>query len=707
MQLHSIPIGRKSLNSKLISHGNRSRSQMTLGTLNPATHYKNISLYSIARLCIFLLMVLLPSIAGATHVNLAWDPVSPAPSGYRIYMRTASGGYNFSSPAWQGTTAATRIDQLQPGQTYSFVARAFSASRESGNSNEVTYTVPNLAPLAHAGPDLAVNGGASVTLDGSASRDPDGTIAAYRWTQILGPAVSLVNSTSARAAFQAPRLTSVATLKFQLTVTDNLGLASSHTCTVTVAATATSGGGGTAPGQPDAGNSGAAKIWIEAEDGDIFAPMQITAHTSASNGDCVVSPGGSGANGYAAYRFDIQNAGNYWLWGRVLAPNEASNSFFVSVNGAANVNWHLPANPQWQWVRYGAVMAFQQGRQSILVRHREFNTHLDRLLITNDGAYVPRGEGESSGYGPGSHVVIEAESGVLSRPMQVRHEPGASGNGFVWVPDGKGSITSPSENAGRVVYDFHVPQDGDYRIWGRVRAPSSMNDSFFVAVNGGNFERWNTPQGTTWTWGLVNSHGVADPRTYRLKAGRHTLTLMQREEGTQLDKMIVTNNPDYVPTGEGEAATPSAEPVTHVDMEAEDALIISKFRIQNDSAASSGAFLWVPNGGGNYGSPSPASGQARFDFYVSERGDYRIWARVLAPSAAEDSFFLAMNDGPIGLWSPRIDSRWNWQAVSVDAGATTHYRLDPGMHQLHLMHREDGTRIDRLIITKNPAFTPN
>jgi hypothetical protein len=655
MQLHSTPICLMPLNLNLISHDTGSRTKMAPTTKHHAAKHTRGKLNKAVFFGLSLLLFLLPSLAGATHVSLAWDPVSPAPSGYRIFMRTSAGSYNFSTPTWQGPTTTCRVDQLQPGQTYSFIARAYASSNESVNSNEVNFTVPNLAPVANAGSDLAVNAGASVTLDGSASRDPDGTITAYRWTQVSGPAVSLANGTTSRANFQAPRLTSLSTLRFQLTVTDNLGLASSHTCTVTVAPEAPSaGGGGTgSPNDGGAAGSSAVKIWIEAEDGNIYAPMQITANTNASNGDCIVVPRNSGSGGYAAYNIDLQKAGNFWIWGRVLAPDGLSNSFSISVNSAPNVEWHLPINPQWQWVRFGATMALQQGRQSVLVRYREPNTHLDRLLITDNQNFVPQGEGESAVHGPATtHVVIEAESGVLDRPMQVQYEQGASGNGYVWIPNGKGSISAPSANAGRVIYDFYVSQSGDYRIWGRVRAPSGVNDSFFVAVNDGALERWNTQRGTTWTWDLVNSHEIADPRIYRLSAGRNTLTIMQREEGTQLDKLVITNNPDYQPQGNGEAVTASAvaDPITHVEMEAEDAAIVSKFKVQSDPAASSGAFLWVPNGGGNYASPSSGNGLASFDFYVSEGGDYRVWGLVQAPSPKEDSFFVAMNDGSFGRW---------------------------------------------------------
>jgi MYXO-CTERM domain-containing protein len=90
--------------------------------------------------------------------------------------------------------------------------------------------------------------GASVALDGSASSDPDGTIASYAWAQTGGPAVSLSGASSAKATFVAPTLTATADLAFKLTVTDNAGASASAMVTITVTFE------NTAPGTPpDAG----------------------------------------------------------------------------------------------------------------------------------------------------------------------------------------------------------------------------------------------------------------------------------------------------------------------------------------------------------------------------------------------------------------------------------------------------------------------
>lgn len=100
----------------------------------------------------------------------------------------------------------------------------------------VTVTWVNAPPKANAGPDRTVTQGEAVTLDGSASTDPDDGIRRYRWTQTSGPPATWLSGTSsAVAAFTAPEVDAAgAELTFRLTVTDNGGLQNTDTCVISV-----------------------------------------------------------------------------------------------------------------------------------------------------------------------------------------------------------------------------------------------------------------------------------------------------------------------------------------------------------------------------------------------------------------------------------------------------------------------------------------
>ena len=90
----------------------------------------------------------------------------------------------------------------------------------------------NYAPVAIAGEDVVVRVNDVVTLDGSASYDPDGTISSYSWTQLSGTSVSLNNANAAVATFTAPATASE--LTFRLEITDDGGITADDTVAVSV-----------------------------------------------------------------------------------------------------------------------------------------------------------------------------------------------------------------------------------------------------------------------------------------------------------------------------------------------------------------------------------------------------------------------------------------------------------------------------------------
>ena len=109
----------------------------------------------------------------------------------------------------------------------------------SGSSPSAPTPAPppvNALPTAEAGSAQTVASGTTVTLDGSASADSDGTLDSFQWQQTEGPDVELDNTMAAQTTFTAPELVNDGELVFVLTVTDDNGATATDSVTGTVEA---------------------------------------------------------------------------------------------------------------------------------------------------------------------------------------------------------------------------------------------------------------------------------------------------------------------------------------------------------------------------------------------------------------------------------------------------------------------------------------
>ena len=144
---------------------------------------------------------------------------------------------------------------------------------------------------------------------------------------------------------------------------------------------------------------------------------------------------------------------------------------------------------------------------------------------------------------------LEAENPTtLTAPMQVASDSAASGGKYIWVPNGAGT-------GGQATYAVNISQAGTYVLWARTIAPNGYDDSFYIEMDTTGNKLWHVPQSTTWTWRrLKDATSGADPVTWSLSAGTHTLKVKQREDGTKADKILITNDLSLVPSGVGGTA---------------------------------------------------------------------------------------------------------------------------------------------------------
>jgi len=255
--------------------------------------------------------------------------------------------------------------------------------------------VANQPPRADAGePVFAVwspgSPTASVTLDASASSDPDGTIMGYAWSWEGGTA----SGPSFTADFPPGRT------EVTLTVTDDDGTTDIDTVGVHVLLENER----FAPWEETNG-----MVVIEAE---AFTEMQrpagkypwrITDEIPHSVGGLSLHVDEHGAGWYSSnqppvfvsYPVTVASAGSYTLWSRRFAPGDRSDSVYVAVNGVQSGQEYDNSGPfprLWHWANYGTY-DLPAGASSIEIWFREDGLYLDRLVLAGDPAFTPDGEG--------------------------------------------------------------------------------------------------------------------------------------------------------------------------------------------------------------------------------------------------------------------------------------------------------------------------
>jgi len=146
------------------------------------------------------------------------------------------------------------------------------------------------------------------------------------------------------------------------------------------------------------------------------------------------------------------------------------------------------------------------------------------------------------------HLYLEAESGALFAPFAVRDDPQASAGKYLIDHD----LATGKHTDGEAHYTVTVLVPGDFHLWGRTRAPATDVDSFFVAVDDQHATAYHTSTrglSDQWTWTVVGTllSEEVTPATYTLGAGTHTIVLSSRESGSQIDRLLLTDDLPFNP----------------------------------------------------------------------------------------------------------------------------------------------------------------
>jgi len=170
-------------------------------------------------------------------------------------------------------------------------------------------------------------------------------------------------------------------------------------------------------------------------------------------------------------------------------------------------------------------------------------------------------------------VVIEAERFLRNTPnggqaWTLDTSPGASGDGALAATPNNGTNlnTGYAATSPRLDYQVSFSRTGLHYIWIRGRAANGADDSMHIGLNGAEIATSDriaefiavTPN---WIWTRATMDGAPDgstnPATFAIpSAGVHTVNAWMREDGLIIDKIILTPDPLFVPSGIGQIESP-------------------------------------------------------------------------------------------------------------------------------------------------------
>jgi len=150
--------------------------------------------------------------------------------------------------------------------------------------------------------------------------------------------------------------------------------------------------------------------------------------------------------------------------------------------------------------------------------------------------------------------------------------------------------------------------------------------------------------------------------------------------------------------------------MSYIWVEAEDADEINpSVQPASDPSASNNTYIWIPEVEGFRG-----PGYAKYIIIIPTTGEYKICGRIIAETSSDNSFFVQVDDNAERLWTMPVANNWIWDEVNHwGNGTESNPEIDPvvfnlsaGEHILIIKHREDGAKLDRLLMTNNMTYIP-
>jgi len=137
-------------------------------------------------------------------------------------------------------------------------------------------------------------------------------------------------------------------------------------------------------------------------------------------------------------------------------------------------------------------------------------------------------------------ISLEAETGQLTGAMQWYYDASASGNGFISLPAFLGSN-------GNAVFQQEIAESNQYIVWLRY-ANAGSADNLGITIDNNPQRKPTLSAGEGWRWVRINGTD-GNAILYTLNTGIHTITINIASGRPHIDKLLITKDVNYIPTG--------------------------------------------------------------------------------------------------------------------------------------------------------------
>jgi hypothetical protein len=151
----------------------------------------------------------------------------------------------------------------------------------------------------------------------------------------------------------------------------------------------------------------------------------------------------------------------------------------------------------------------------------------------------------------------------------------------------------------------------------------------------------------------------------------------------------------YAWWGSKNAVFPDKENEVKIWLEAECGTVGSNWETGDDPIASNGKYITVKTGLNNTRTApkeDTAANVVVIPFTIETPGFYNFLAKAIGPTGADDSYWVRVDDEPFAGAAGLLGTAWKWNRL-------TSAKLTAGPHKLTIAYREDGAKLDKILIT--------